>query len=285
MRFDYLQPATLDECVAMLAKWGPSAKIIAGGTDLILNARARVVDPEYVIDITGIPSMSGIEEEGGGVRIGAAVTVRDVSESAIIKERFPLLATAASLIGSVGIRNVATIGGNVCRASPSSECSPPLLCLDASAKVVGPGGSRTIRLDECFLGPGCTTLETDEVLTEIHIPPNKPGTRGVYLKHSQRGSIDLAIVGVAVVGTFAASDGTCQEAKIALGGVAPTPMRARDAERVLQGKVVDDALIALAAQTAADESRPISDVRGSADYRKEMVRVFTQRALRAILPS
>ena len=285
MRFDYLRPTTLDECVDMLAKYGPRAMIIAGGTDLMPNARARLVDPEYVIDVTGIPEMCAIEEDNDGVRIGAAVTVRDLSESPIIRERYPLLATAAGLIGSVGIRNVATIGGNICRASPSSECSPPLLCLNATAKLVSPSGTRTMGLDECFLGPGCTTLGADEVLHEIRIPPNDPGDRSIYLKHSQRGSIDLAIVGVAVVGTFATSDGTCEEAKIALGAVAPTPIRARDAERMLRGKVMDEGLIAIAAQTAADESRPISDVRASADYRREMVRVFTQRALRAIQPS
>ncbi len=284
MRFDYLQPATLGECVALLKKYGRRAKVIAGGTDLVLNLRARLLDPEYVIDITGIPALGRIEQHDGGVRIGSAVTVRDVSESPLIKERYPLLATACSLIGSVGIRNVATIGGNVCRASPSSECSPPLLCLGAEARIVGPGGERTICLDECFLGPGCTTLEPDEVLCEILLPPSAAVAKGVYLKHSQRGSIDLAIVGVAAVGTFAASDGTCDDIKIALGAVAPTPLRARGAERVLQGKVLDDGLVAAAAEAAGAEARPISDVRASAEYRQKMVGVFVQRALRAIRP-
>jgi aerobic carbon-monoxide dehydrogenase medium subunit len=283
MRFDYLQPATLGECVALLEKYGRRAKVIAGGTDLVLNVRARLLDPECVIDISGIPSLSHIEEDDGGLRIGAAVTVRDVSESPLIKERYPLLATACGLVGSVGIRNVATIGGNVCRASPSSECSPSLLCLGAEARIAGPGGERTICLDECFLGPGCTTLEPDEVLCEILLPPSPPGTRSVYLKHSQRGSIDLAIVGVAAVGTFAA-DGNSDDIKIALGAVAPTPIRARDAERVLQGKVFDDGLVAEAAEAAKAEARPISDVRASAEYRQEMVGVFVRKALRTIRP-
>ena len=133
-------------------------------------------------------------------------------------------------------------------------------------------------------GPGCTTLEPDEVLCEILLPPSPPGTKGVYLKHSQRGSIDLAIVGVAAVGTFAAGDGTCEDIKIALGAVAPTPLRARSAERVLQGKVLDDGLVAVAAEAARAEARPISDVRASAEYRQEMVGVFVRRALKAIRP-
>ncbi len=269
----------------LLEEYGQRAKIIAGGTDLVLNARARLVDPEYVIDITGIPSMCRIEDDNGEVRIGAAVTVRDVSESSLIKERYPLLATACSLVGSVGIRNVATIGGNVCRASPSSECSPPLLCLGAEARVSGPRGERTISLDECFLGPGCTTLAADEVLCEILLPASRPGTRSVYLKHSQRGSIDLAIVGVAAMGTFAAGDGTCEDIRLALGAVAPTPMRARGAEAMLQGRVLEDGVLAAAAEAAAGETSPISDIRASAEYRREMVGVFVQRALRAIRPS
>lgn len=282
MRFEYLTPATLKECVGLLGELGGRAKIIAGGTDLMLNARSRLIDPEYVIDITGIPELGRIMDDQGGTRIGAAVTVRDVSVSPFVKQSYPLLATACSLIGSVGIRNVATIGGNVCRASPSSECSPPLLCLDASAKIVSPRGERTIRLDECFLGPGCTTLAPDELLCEIQIPPSNPGTRSVYLKHSQRGSIDLAIVGIAALAVLQPDSEVCEEIRVGLGAVAPTPMRAHGAEKLLVGSVMDDTTIAAAARAAADESQPISDVRASADYRREMVRVFVTRALREI---
>ena len=286
MRFDYLQPSTVDECVGLLAKHGKNAKIIAGGTDLMLKARARMISPEYVIDITGIPSLCQIADDGeGGLRIGAASTVRDVSVSAAVVEKFPLLATAAGLIGSVGIRNVATIGGNVCNASPSAECSPALLCLSATARIVGPKGERVVPLSEFFVGPGVSVLEPEELLVDIHVPASKPGTRGVYLKNSPRGSIDLAIVSVATVGTFAQEDGACKEIRVALGAVAATPIRAENAEKILRGKVLDDSLIASAAQAAADEARPITDVRASAEYRKEMVRVFTQRALRLVRPA
>lgn len=285
MRFEYLQPSTVDECMDLLGKYQKDAKIIAGGTDLMLKARARMVSPDYVVDVTGIPSLCQIADDGdGGVRIGAAATVRDVSASALVRERFPLLADAAGLIGSVGIRNVATIGGNVCNASPSAECSPALLCLSATAKIVGPKGERVVPFDKFFVGPGASVLEPDELLLEIHVPASKPGTKGAYLKNSPRGSIDLAIVGVAAVGTFAPQDGACLDIKLALGAVAATPIRAKNAEKVLQGKVLDDGLIATAAQAAADGARPITDVRASAEYRQEMVRVFTQRALKTIRP-
>ena len=284
MRFDYLQPSTTEECVALLGSLGKDAKIIAGGTDLMIQARARSLDPRYVIDVTGIPDLCRIRETGdGGLRIGAAVTVRDVASSSAVREKFPFLATAAGLIGSVGIRNVATIGGNLCNASPSAECSPVLLCLGAEAQVIGSGGERTVPLEHFFTGPGTTVLGPEELLVEIVVPAVGPGTQGVYLKSSPRGSIDLAIVGVATVATFA-SDGTCRGIKISLGAVAPTPMRAKKAEHLLQGEILDDALIASAAQIAADESRPVDDVRASAGYRREMVKVFTRRALKAVRP-
>jgi CO/xanthine dehydrogenase FAD-binding subunit len=284
MRFDYLQPSTIGECVALLGSLGKDAKIIAGGTDLMIQTRARSVDPRYVIDVTGIPDLCSIREnDDGGLRIGAAVTVRDVASSSVVREKFPLLATAAGLIGSVGIRNVATIGGNLCNASPSAECAPALLCLGAETQLAGPGGERTVPLEEFFTGPGATVVGPEELLVEIVVPAVGPGTRGVYLKNSPRGSIDLAIVGVATVATFA-PDGTCRGIKISLGAVAPTPMRAKKAEDLLEGKIFDDTLIASAARIAADESRPVDDVRASAGYRREMIEVFARRALKEVRP-
>jgi len=284
MRFDYLQPSTVDECVGLLAKHGKNAKIIAGGTDLMLKTRARMVNPKYVVDVGDINDLRRIADDGvKGLRIGSCVTVREVESSPLVKERYQLLATAAGLIGSVGIRNVATIGGNICNASPSAETLPALLCLSAEVRIVGPKGERMVPLGEFFVGPGATVLGQDELLTEVLIPAPKPGTKGVYLKNSPRGSIDLAIVGVAAVGTFDPASKACTEIKVALGAVAATPIRAKNAEKILQGKVFDDALIAAAAQAAADEARPINDVRASAEYRREMVRVFTRRALETLL--
>jgi carbon-monoxide dehydrogenase medium subunit len=285
MRFDYLQPTTIEECVALLGARGRDAKIIAGGTNLMIQARNGSVDPGLVVDVTGIPDLCGMkDDENGGLRIGAAVTLREVALSPMVRERFAPLATAAGLVGSVGIRNVGTIGGNLCNASPAAECSPALLCLSAEVRVVGPTGERTVSLAHFFTGPGTTVLEPHELLVEILIPPAKPGAKGIYLKNSPRGSIDLAIVGVATVADFAA-DGTCGEIKISLGAVAPTPMRAARAESLLRGRVFDDATIESAAESASEEADPIDDVRASAGYRREMVKVFTRRALRAVRPS
>jgi CO/xanthine dehydrogenase FAD-binding subunit len=285
MRFDYLQPTDVADCLGLLAKHGAGAKIIAGGTDLIPKAQARVADPRYVVDVTGIAELCDITDAAGGLRIGAAVTVADVSRSPLVRERFPLLASAAALIGSVGIRNVATIGGNICNASPSSECSPALMCLSAEARIVGPDGERTVPIEEFFVGPGMNVLSADELLREIHIPRLGPHARGVYLKHSPRGSIDLATVGVAVLASFSADTGACEDVRIALGAVAPTPLRAGEAERLLRGAVWSDKVITDATAAAAEAARPIDDVRASAAYRRKMVGVFTGRALRSIRPA
>ena len=182
----------------------------------------------------------------------------------------------------MAIRNMGTIGGNLCHASPAADTAPSLIGLGATVKIVGPAGKRTVALEDFFTGPGQTVLQRGEMAVEIQVPSMPRHTQGVYLKHSIRGTADLAIVGVAVIATL---DGErCQNVKIVLGAVAPTPMRARNAEEVLEGKEIDDALIENAAQAAADESRPITDVRASADYRKEMVKVFTRWAIKGACP-
>jgi aerobic carbon-monoxide dehydrogenase medium subunit len=283
MKFEYVRPSTLAEAIGLLSEYRREAQVIAGGTDVMRKTRARVLDPKYLIDITGIPGLGSISDGGSnGLRIGGASTVRGVETSPLVRQRFPVLVAAAGLLGSVAIRNVATVGGNLCNASPAAECAPALLCLSGEARIVGPNGERVVPLDEFFVGPGATVVGEDELVAEIHIPGGRPGTRGSYLKHSPRGSIDLAIVGVAAVATFAAGAEVCEEIKLALGAVAPTPVRARTAEDLIRGKVLDEGLIAAAAEAAAADSHPISDVRASADYRRDMVRVFTRRALRAL---
>jgi aerobic carbon-monoxide dehydrogenase medium subunit len=280
MGFDYLQPSTLEESVSLLQRHRGEATIVAGGTDVMRKTRARVLDPKYVIDITGIAGLGRISDDGsGGLRIGSATAIRDVETSPLVRQRFPLLAKAAGLLGSVAIRNVATLGGNICNASPAAECAPALLCLSAEVKILGSTGERAILLDDFFTGPGATVLDEDEIVTEIHVPESRPGTKGIYLKHGPRGSIDRAIVGVAAVGTFDPGGKVCHEIILALGGVAPTPIRARAAESFIRGKVLDKELVAAAAEAAAGESRPISDVRASEEYRRDMVRVFAGRAL------
>ena len=281
MRFEYLQPVTIEQAISLLTKHDGKAKVIAGGTDLVVQMRRKEVRPQYVVDIAGIPGLDYINyDEKQGLRIGALTTIRALETSNELQQRYPVISQAASQLGSVAIRNVATLGGNLCNAAPSAETAPSLIGLQATAKIIGPDGERIASLEDFFTGPGSTILKTGELLLEIQVPVPSPGTRGIYLKHAIRGTVDLAIVGVAVIVTPEVGGEVCQDINVVLGAVASTPMRARSAEEMMRGERIDDALINRSAQAASDEARPISDVRASAQYRKEMVKVFTRRALR-----
>lgn len=279
MRFNYLEPRTIKEAVSLLSTCQGTTKVIAGGTDLLNQIRLKMIKPEYVVDIGYIPGLDYIKYDSEGqLSIGALATIRSLELSTGIQRHHPVISQAASLLGSMAIRNVGTIGGNLCHASPSAETAPSLIALGAKAKVVGPGGERTVELENFFTGPGQTVLQRGELMIEIQVPPMPPGTKGVYLKHSARGTVNPAIVGVAAI---AAMDRKrCKEINLVLGAVAPTPIRAKKAEEILRGEEMVDALVEKAAQAASEESSPISDVRASADYRREMVKVFTQYALR-----
>lgn len=282
MRFQYLEPATIQEAVFLLSEYESKAKVIAGGTDLMVQIRNKDIKPEYVVDISLIPGLDYIKYDNKeGLSIGAMATIRALQSSAELQQRYSAICQAASQLGSVAIRNVATIGGNLCNATPSAETAPVLIALEAKVKIVGPDGERMIPLEDFFTGPGKTVLQNGQLVVEIRVPVLPPNTRGVYLKHSIRGSIDLAIVGVATIVTM--DDELCQDVKIALGAVAPRPMRAKKAEEVLRGEKIDATLIQKAAQEASDECCPISDVRASADYRREMVKVFTIQAVRGAI--
>ena len=281
MRFQYLQPLTLQEATALLAEYGGEAKVIAGGTDLINLIRAKAIRPRYVVDIGRIAGLDHIRYDAdGALLIGALATIRALETSNDIKHGHPVIAQAAAQLGSVAIRNVGTVGGNLCHASPAADTAPSLIALGATVKIIGPAGERSIALENFFIGPGQTLLRRDEILVEIRVPPMPADSKAVYLKHASRGAADLAIVGVAAVATM--DRGVCRNVKIALGAVAPTPLKARNAEALLEGKELNDALIEEAAQAAAAESQPITDVRAPADYRKEMVKVLTRWAIRRI---
>ncbi len=281
MRFEYLQPQTIEEATSLLTKYKGRSKVIAGGTDVVTQMRGNLIKPQYLVDITGINGLSYIDVDGGkGLKIGALTPIRDLEKSAELKRSYPIISQAAGQLGSGAIRNMGTIGGNLCNAAPSAETAPALLVLSAKAKITGSRGERVVPLEDFFLGPGNTTLEAGELLVEIQVPAPLPHTIGVYLKHAIRGTIDLAIVGVAVAVTTDPESKVCQDIKIALGAVAPIPVRARKAEEILMGKKIYDDLINKSAQAASDEASPISDVRASAEYRREMVKVFTRRAIR-----
>jgi aerobic carbon-monoxide dehydrogenase medium subunit len=279
MRFNYLEPRTMKEAVSLLAQYQGMSKVIAGGTDLINQIRLKIIKPEYIVDLSYIPGLDYIEYDAEGwLSVGALSTIRSLEMSAEIRAHHPVISQAAGLMGSMAIRNVGTIGGNLSHASPSAETAPSLIGLGASVKLVGPDGERTVALENFFTGPGQTILQTGELMLGIRVPPMPSHTKGIYLKHTTRGTANPAIVGVAAI---VAMDGKrCMEIKLVLGAVAPTPIRVKKAEEILRGEEMKDALIEKAARAASDESSPISDVRASADYRKDMVQVFTRYALR-----
>ncbi len=280
-KFDHLEAKTIEEACSLLAKYKDKARVIAGGTDLLVSMKGREISPQYIINIKAIPNLDGINySRKDGLVIGAMTTLAAIESSPIIGERFPILSSAAHQTGSPHIRNIGTIGGNLCNAAPSADMAPSLIGLGAKAKIKGLKGERIVTVEQFFLGPGVSVLKAGEILTEIQVPNPPPHTRGVYLKLPARTAIDIAVVGVAVVVTLDTKGINIADAKIVLGAVASTPIRARQAEDIIKGKALDDELIQKAAQAAADEAKPISDVRGSASYRKEMVKVLTNRALK-----
>lgn len=283
-KFEYFEPRTLEEACSLLDKYRGRAKVIAGGTDLIVQMKQKALSPPYLVNLKQIPGLSDINyDESEGLRIGALVTHRAISASAIIREKYNVLASASGKVGSVQVQNIATIGGNICNASPAADTAPALIGLGAELKVLCGKGERVISLGDFFRGPGETVLGDDEIVTEIRVPNIEPYTGAVYLKHGLRKAMDLAIVGVAVMIRLDSEKKKSEKIHIVLGAVAPTPMRAERAEWILQGKKIDDDLVEKAAQEAALECRPISDVQSSAEYRKEMIEVFTGRAIQEAL--
>ncbi|MBA7693995.1 Carbon monoxide dehydrogenase medium chain [subsurface metagenome] len=279
MRFEYLEPTTIEEAISLLTKHGGNAKVIAGGTDILLQIRGKQIRPQYVVDITSIPGLDCINyDEEHGLRLGALTTIRTLQRSAELREKYPIIPEAASQMASVAIRNMATLGGNLCNAAPSADTAPPLIGLSARAKIIGPNGERVVPLEDFFTGPGSTVLEQTELLTEIQVPIPVLGTKGKYFKHTIRGN-DMAIVGVAVVVVMSPEDRVYQDIKITLGAVAPTPLRAYEAENIIRGKQINESLINRSAQAASDGINPRPGVRASTWYKKEMVKVFTQQAL------
>jgi carbon-monoxide dehydrogenase medium subunit len=277
-RFDYLEPQSLDEAVAMLAHYDGTASVLAGGTDLLVEIKEHVARPDRLVDIKKIPGMDRFQfDPATGLKFGALVTAREIEISPLVRRDYRGLAQAASELGSIQIRNRATIAGNVCRASPSADTLPPLIAAAASVTIHGPRGERRVPLEEFFVGPGKTVLRPDELVTTIEIPAVPARSAGIYIKHGRRKAMELATVGVAV--SLALDGEACGNIRIVLGAVAPTPIRARRAEALLAGRVPTASLIAAAAQAAMEESRPIGNVRSSAAYRREMVRVLTARAI------
>lgn len=274
--FEYLKPVSLGEALGLLVQHGDKARVIAGGTDLMVQWKKKLISAEYLISLRNIPELSRVEFSGG-LKIGAAATHRTLELSPEIRRHFPVIFDAVSGLGSVQVRNSATIGGNICNAAPSADTAPPLLVLEARAIVAGPHGEREVPIDAFFKGPGKSVLESGELVTRFEIAEPLPRTGMAYWKHTRRKAMDLPILGVAVLLSIEEDLETCLKARVALGVAAPTPMRARKAEAFLEGKRVDETVLLQAGEIASEESSPRTTIRGSQWYRKEMVRVLVQR--------
>ena len=274
--FGYMAPRSIEEAVSLLGR--ESAVPLAGGTDLLVAIKRGAPAPEWMVDITGI-GLDRIEEADGALCLGAASTHARILASDTVRSRFPALMEALTGIGSPQVRNLATIGGNICYAVPSADSVPPLLALGAEIEVIGPAGSRRWRLEEFFVGPRRTVLGPGELVTEVRVPLPAPGTGTAFLKAGRRKAMSLAVVNVAVSMRAAADNRTVDGVRIALGAVAPTPLRAHSAEQLLQGRVFTADLAEEAAMEAAKATAPISDLRATARYRYDLSKVLAKRAI------
>jgi carbon-monoxide dehydrogenase medium subunit len=273
---EYFEPKSISDALALLSKHGNEAKVIAGGTDVMVDIKFKE-EPGCLVNIKKIPSLAGISESGGTLRIGALTTIREIETSAIVRDKLPVLWESAHQFASLQVRNTATIGGNICRASPSGETLTPLLVLEANAILAFSDGERSEPFKSFFQGPGKSAAGVKGLLTEIEVPIPPAGSKGVYLKHAVRGAMDIAMVGVAVL--LSADAGNVKDVRIGLGAVAPTPVRAPKTEALLKGKPLTAALLKEAGTLAASEASPISDQRSSAENRRWIVEALTRRGL------
>jgi carbon-monoxide dehydrogenase medium subunit len=282
-RFGYYEPKTIKEACNLLFQFREDAIALAGGTDLIPRMRRGLIAPNHIVNIKKIRGLNSIIEEGeNGLRIGALITLSELAGNPVIRDQFPMIRTAANSIGSLQVRNLATLGGNLCNAAPSADMAPALLVMESTVKIAGLKGQREIPLEDFFVGPGEVNLERGEMLTEIHLPLPPPHAKQIYVKHSVRRSMDIALVGVAVYLCLHKKTGLCREVRIALGAVAPTPIRAKGTEKMILGKALKEIPLTSIGEMVSSEASPISDVRGSARYRSDMVSSLTIRALKSL---
>lgn len=282
-RFEYLQARTLPEAITLLGE-DEGTRIVAGATDFLVRWRQGLWKPRAVLSIQHIPGLDGVDyTPTTGLSLGSLVTIRTLELHPLIQQHYPALSQAATTFAGVQIRNLATVGGNICNASPSGDTLPALVAYGAECRLVGPEGERLVPLESFFMGPGRTALRPAELLIELHLPPPPPHTGGLYIKHSPRSAMDISTVGVASIVTLEGQNGVCREVKISLGAVAPTVVRARSAEALLRGQRLEAGLIQEAARAANDDARPIDDIRGTARHRRAIVEALTGRTLRSAI--
>ena len=283
--FSYFDPATVSEAVEILAKEGSGAYPLAGGTDLLVRRKRGDVSAATFVNLKRLTELAGIQTLQGWVRIGALTTIAELEQSSTIQGYFPVLAEAAGKLGSPSIRNLGTMGGNIGRASPASDLAPSLIVLKARLIVQGPMGKKECDIERFFRGPGATVLSPGEIITSFLVPEMATRSAGAYEKLGRRDEMDCALVGAAAVVTLASSNVELKDARVSLASVGPTPLRARRAEEVLLSGCLNPQRLKQAAAAAADECMPISDMRASATYRRDMVRVLLGRALERAIAS
>jgi CO/xanthine dehydrogenase FAD-binding subunit len=275
--FDYAAPESLSEAVRLMTAH-PGARLLAGGTDLLVQLRAGRRETELIIDVKGIPELNEISyDPGRGLTLGAAVPCYRIYADQNVNRVYPSLAEVAAIIGGTQIQGRASLGGNLCNAAPSADSAPLLIALGGVARVAGPGGTRDIPVEDFCIAPGRNALQPAELLLSLHLPTPAPHSGARYLRFIPRNEMDIAVAGAGVAVVL--ENGKFQSARVALSSVAPTPLFVRAAGDALAGQPVNDASIAAAAEIARTAAHPISDMRGTADYRRHLCGVLTRRAV------
>lgn len=277
-KFNYYMPSTQSEAFRLIKANEGKAKLMAGGTDLLVKIKKRALSPEVLIDLNNITELSYIEARDGHLHIGGLTTLTEIGESSLVREKATALAEAISVLAAPHIRNRATIAGNLCNASPAADSACPLLALNASVKLESPDGERTVPLSEFFIGPEQTVLRPDELMTEVIIPIEEGAS--TFIKLGRRKAFTLSVASAAAFARV--KNGKFEEVRVALGAVAPTPLRVDKAEDTLRGQELNEENIDKAAQRVKEQCCPITDVRASAEYRTEMSYVLTKRALKKV---
>jgi carbon-monoxide dehydrogenase medium subunit len=279
--FEYAAPHTLREAAALLAEHGDRARVLAGGTDLIVQLRENRRELDLVVDVKHVPEVNELDyHPPRGLRLGAAVPCYRICEHPELEHVYPGLVDAASLVGGAQIQSRASVGGNLCNASPAADTIPALIALGAVCIISSPDGSREVPVEQFCTAPGKTVLRRGEMLASLRLPPPQPHSGSAYLRFIPRNEMDIAVVGAGVALTLDAAKSRCTAARIALAAVAPTPLLVTQAGAALVGTALSDADIGRAAELARTAARPISDMRGDAEYRRHLVGVLVQRALR-----
>jgi len=275
---DYEVPNSVDEAVALLGESGDKAKALAGGTDLIVMLRTGVIGPDLVVDVKSIPELNEITyDPKAGLTLGAAVPCYKIYSNEAVAGAYPALIDSASLIGGTQIQGRASIGGNLCNATPSADSIPTLIALGATCKIAGPNGTREVAAEDFCKGVRQSVLKPGEILVSLHFPPPADNSGARYIRFIPRNEMDIAVVGVGV--SVILDNGNFDSARIALAAVAPTPLFVKKAGDALAGKPVNDESIQMAANISRDAAKPISDMRGTLEYRKHLCEVLTRRAL------